>query len=246
MVDDIQFIAGKDSTQEEFFHTFNALVDQGKQIVLTADRSPGRDLLARERVTRGSSRASWCRCSPPTTSCAWACSRPSSRWRWRPTRGLQIAEGVLEFLAARITSNLRVLEGALTRLCAQEISWGREITLDLARDILGGRAAPLRPQGLDRGDPAQGGRALPYRLADLIGPKRLRSFARPRQVAMYLAKTMTTPVAARYRPPLRRARPHHDHPWGEADRGNARGRFAQIADDLRCCAARWSLRRTSP
>jgi chromosomal replication initiator protein len=105
---------------------------------------------------------------------------------------LRIGEGVLEFLAARITSNLRVLEGALTRLCAQGNLVGREITLELARDCLGDvLRASDRKVSIEE---IQRKVAEHYhiRLADLIGPKRLRSFARPRQVAMYLAKTMTS------------------------------------------------------
>jgi chromosomal replication initiator protein len=192
MVDDIQFIAGKDSTQEEFFHTFNALVDQGKQIVLTADRSPVEISSLEERVTSRLQSGLVVQVHPADYELRLGVLQAKLAVAVAADPSLRIAESVLEFLAARITSNLRVLEGALTRLCAQGNLVGREVTLELARDCLGDvLRASDRKVSIEE---IQRKVAEHYhiRLADLIGPKRLRSFARPRQVAMYLAKTMTS------------------------------------------------------
>ena len=192
MVDDIQFIAGKDSTQEEFFHTFNALVDQGKQIVLTADRSPVEIASLEERVTSRLQSGLVVQVNPADYELRLGVLQSKLAAARAADPSLRIAEGVLDFLAARVTSNLRVLEGALTRLCAQGNLVGREITLDLARDCLSDvLRASDRKVSIEE---IQRKVAEHYhiRLADLVGPKRLRSFARPRQMAMYLAKTMTS------------------------------------------------------
>jgi chromosomal replication initiator protein len=230
MVDDIQFIAGKDSTQEEFFHTFNALVDGGKQIVLTADRSPveigslgGAGDLAAPVGPRGAGPCGRLRAAPGRAPVQArrrqgadpACASPracSSSWpRASPPTSASS-------------------KGALTRLCAQGNLVGREITLDLARDCLGDvLRASDRKVSIEE---IQRRVAEHYhiRLADLVGPKRLRSFARPRQVAMYLAKTMTS----RSLPDIGRRFGGRDHTT--VIHGVRRSRScapdSQIADDL--------------
>ncbi len=231
MVDDIQFIAGKDSTQEEFFHTFNALVDQGKQIVLTADRSPVEIGSLEERVTSRLQSGLVVQVHPADFELRLGVLQSKLAAAHAADPSLRIAEGVLEFLAARITSNLRVLEGALTRLCAQASLVGREITLDLARDCLGDvlRASDRKVSV----EEIQRRVAEHYhiRLADLVGPKRLRSFARPRQVAMYLAKTMTS----RSLPDIGRRFGGRDHTTvmhGVRKIEEMKGTDSQIADDL--------------
>jgi len=192
MVDDVQFIAGKDSTQEEFFHTFNALVDQNRQIVISADRAPGEIKGLEERI------ASRLQCGlivdlhPTDYELRLGILQQKAEFYRGQYPGLKIAPGVLEFLAHRITSNVRVLEGALTRLFAFASLVGREITLDLAQDCL---ADILRAS--DRKvtiEEIQRKVAEHYniRLSDMIGPKRLRAVARPRQVAMYLSKQLTS------------------------------------------------------
>ncbi|WP_028029146.1 chromosomal replication initiator protein DnaA [Gemmobacter nectariphilus] len=192
MVDDVQFIAGKDSTQEEFFHTFNALVDQNRQIVISADRAPGEIKGLEERI------ASRLQCGlivdlhPTDYELRLGILQQKADFYRGQYPGLKIAPGVLEFLAHRITSNVRVLEGALTRLFAFASLVGREITLDLAQDCL---ADILRAS--DRKvtiEEIQRKVAEHYniRLSDMIGPKRLRAVARPRQVAMYLSKQLTS------------------------------------------------------
>ena len=231
MVDDIQFIAGKDSTQEEFFHTFNALVDQGKQIVLTADRSPVEITSLEERVTSRLQSGLVVQVNPADYELRLGVLQSKLATARAADPSLKIAEGVLEFLAARITSNLRVLEGALTRLCAQGNLVGREITLDLARDCLGDVLRHSDRKVSVEEIQRKVAEHYHIRLADLVGPKRLRSFARPRQVAMYLAKTMTS----RSLPDIGRRFGGRDHTTiihGVRKIEELMGTDSQIADDL--------------
>ncbi len=191
MVDDVQFIAGKDSTQEEFFHTFNALVDQNKQIVISADRAPGEIKDLEERIKSRLQCGLVVDIHPTDYELRLGILQQKADYYRQQYRGLVIADGVLEFLAHRITTNVRVLEGALTRLFAFASLVGREITLELAQDCL---ADILRAS--DRKitvEEIQRRVAEHYnvRLSDLIGPKRVRNIARPRQIAMYLAKQLT-------------------------------------------------------
>lgn len=192
MVDDVQFIAGKESTQEEFFHTFNALVDQNKQIVISADRAPGEIKDLEDRIKSRLQCGLVVDLHPTDYELRLGVLLQRAELYRQQYAGLKLAPGVLEFLAHRITTNVRVLEGALTRLFAFASLVGREITLDLAQDCL---ADILRAS--DRKvtiEEIQRKVADHYniRLSDLIGPKRTRTIARPRQVAMYLAKTLTT------------------------------------------------------
>lgn len=192
MVDDVQFIAGKDSTQEEFFHTFNALVDQNKQIIISADRAPGEIKDLEDRVK------SRLQCGlvvdlHPTDYELRLGILQTKVQQYRGTYpGLEIADGVLEFLAQRISTNVRVLEGALTRLFAFASLVGREINMELTQDcladVLRASERKITVEEIQR-------KVSDYyniRLSDIIGPKRLRSYARPRQVAMYLAKHLTS------------------------------------------------------
>lgn len=191
MVDDVQFIAGKDSTQEEFFHTFNALVDQNKQIVISADRAPGEIKDLEERIKSRLQCGLVVDLHPTDYELRLGILQQKADYYRQQYRGLVLADGVLEFLAHRITTNVRVLEGALTRLFAFASLVGREITLDLTQDCL---ADILRAS--DRKvtiEEIQRKVAEHYniRLSDMIGPKRLRTIARPRQIAMYLSKQLT-------------------------------------------------------
>ena len=192
MVDDVQFIAGKDSTQEEFFHTFNALVDQNKQIIISADRAPVEIKDLEDRI------ASRLQCGlvvdlhPTDYELRLGILQQKVEQYREMYRGLAIADGVLEFLAHRISTNVRVLEGALTKLFAFASLVGREITLDLTQDCL---ADVLRAS--DRKvtiEEIQRKVSEHYnmRLSDMIGPKRHRTIARPRQMAMYLSKKLTS------------------------------------------------------
>ena len=192
MVDDVQFIAGKDSTQDEFFHTFNALVDQNKQIVISADRAPGEIKDLEDRIKSRLQCGLVVDLHPTDYELRLGILQQKTEYYMGQYHGLKLANGVLEFLAHRITTNVRVLEGALTRLFAFASLVGREITLDLTQDCL---ADILRAS--DRKitiEEIQRKVAEHYnvRLSDMIGPKRTRTIARPRQIAMYLAKSLTT------------------------------------------------------
>ena len=191
MVDDVQFIAGKDSTQEEFFHTFNALVDQNKQIVISADRAPGEIKDLEDRIKSRLQCGLVVDLHPTDYELRLGILQQKVELYRAQYKGLVIADGVLEFLAHRITTNVRVLEGALTRLFAFASLVGREITLELAQDcladILRASDRKLTIEEIQR----KVAEHYNIRLSDMIGPKRIRTIARPRQIAMYLAKQLT-------------------------------------------------------
>jgi chromosomal replication initiator protein len=191
MVDDVQFMAGKDSTQEEFFHTFNALVDGQKQIIISADRAPGEIKDLEERIKSRMQCGLVVDLHPTDYELRIGILQSKVEYYRTQYSDLVIRDGVLEFLAHRISNNVRVLEGALTRLFAFASLVGREITLDLTQDcladILRASDRKITVEEIQR----KVSDHYNIRLSDLIGPKRLRSYARPRQVAMYLAKTLT-------------------------------------------------------
>ncbi|MBC2836100.1 chromosomal replication initiator protein DnaA [Paragemmobacter straminiformis] len=191
MVDDVQFIAGKDSTQEEFFHTFNALVDQNKQIVISADRAPGEIKDLEDRIKSRLQCGLVVDLHPTDYELRLGILQQKVELYRQQYSGLVIADGVLEFLAHRITTNVRVLEGALTRLFAFASLVGREISLELAQDcladILRASDRKLTIEEIQR----KVAEHYNIRLSDMIGPKRVRNIARPRQIAMYLAKQLT-------------------------------------------------------
>jgi chromosomal replication initiator protein len=191
MIDDVQFIAGKDSTQDEFFHTFNALIDQKKQIVISGDRSPERIDGLEERIR---SRLQWglvVDIHPTDYELRLGILQSKAEAITAQNPNFTFDPKVLEFLAHRISSNVRVLEGALTRLFAFASLVGRRITLDMTQECL---ADLLR--SADRKvtiDEIKRKVADHYnlRLSDLVSARRARAVARPRQVAMFLAKTLT-------------------------------------------------------
>ncbi len=187
MVDDVQFISGKESTQEEFFHTFNALVDRGRQIVISADRSPA-DLSGLEERIR--SRLGWglvADIHPTTYELRLGILQTKAE-----KLGVEVPVRVMEFLAARITSNVRELEGALNRIVHHASFSGRPISIDTAREVLKDllRAHDRRVtiEEIQRAVVEHYG----IRMADMSSSRRARAVARPRQVAMYLAKQLTT------------------------------------------------------
>lgn len=186
MIDDIQFIAGKESTQEEFFHTFNALVDQNKQIIISADRAPS-DLTGIDERLR--SRLAWGLVADiqPTSYELRLGILQTKREQLKAT----IPDSVLEFLALKVTSNIRELEGALNRIVAHSDVANQTITLESTQDVL---QDLLRSH--DRRitiDEIQRKVAEHYnlRVSDMHSARRARSVARPRQVAMYLSKQLT-------------------------------------------------------
>ncbi len=192
MVDDVQFIAGKDSTQDEFFHTFNALVDQNKQIIISADRAPGEIKDLEDRVKSRLQCGLIVDLHPTDYELRLGILQSKVEMQAVNYPEVQIAEGVLEFLAHRISTNVRVLEGALTRLFAFASLVGREIDMELTQDclsdVLRASERKITVEEIQR----KVSDHYNIRLSDMIGPKRLRSYARPRQVAMYLCKKMTS------------------------------------------------------
>lgn len=192
MVDDVQFIAGKDSTQEEFFHTFNALVDQNKQIIISADRAPGEIKALEDRI---SSRMQWGLVVDlhPTDYELRLGILQSKAALFAETYGsVQIGDGVMEFLAHRITTNVRVLEGALQRLFAFSSLIGQEISMDMVQDCLSDILRSSERRVTVEEIQRKVAEHFNIRLSDLLGPKRTRTIARPRQIAMYLAKELTS------------------------------------------------------
>jgi chromosomal replication initiator protein len=188
MVDDVQFIGGKGSTQEEFFHTFNTLVDRGRQIVISADRSPSELLGLEERIR---SRLGWglvVDIHPTTYELRLDILRRKASLL---AREAEVPDRVLEFLAARITANVRELEGALNRIAAQATLVGRAITLEIAQEILQDllrfHERRITIEDIQRKVAEHYG----LRMADMVSARRARAVARPRQVAMYLAKQLT-------------------------------------------------------
>ena len=193
MIDDVQFISGKDSTQEEFFHTFNALIDHNRQVIISADRSPS-DLEGIEERIR--SRLGWGLAADihPTDYelRLGILQAKAEEMANRAGPMVTIPPGVLEFLAHRIVSNVRELEGALKRVVAYASLVGRPITLEMAqdvlRDLLRCNDRRVTIEEIQR-------RVAEYynvRLADMLSARRARAVARPRQVAMYLSKQLTT------------------------------------------------------
>ncbi|MFT8468199.1 MAG: chromosomal replication initiator protein DnaA [Acetobacter syzygii] len=187
MIDDLQFLIGKDNTQEEFFHTFNALVDAGRQIVVSADKSPS-DLSGLEDRLR------------TRLGCGMVADIHATTFELRisileakaAASGVVVPGKVLEFLAHKITSNVRELEGALNRLIAHANLFGRPVTLeatqDVLHDILKAHDRRVTIEEIQK----KVAEHWNIRLTDMSSARRARNVARPRQVAMYLAKQLTS------------------------------------------------------
>jgi len=184
LVDDIQFIAGKESTQEEFFHTFNTLHAANKQIVISSDRPPKAILTLEERLR---SRFEWgliADIQPPDLETRTAILRfkaESQPW--------SIPEEVIDFLAHKIQSNIRELEGALNRVVAYATMMASPLTVEVAMAALQD-IAPHRLPSLQEIIMAVA-RFYGLSVEDLTGPRRSKAVALPRQVAMYLARQET-------------------------------------------------------
>ncbi|MDG1116215.1 MAG: chromosomal replication initiator protein DnaA [Flavimaricola sp.] len=192
MVDDVQFLAGKDSTQEEFFHTFNALVDGQKQIIISADRAPGEIKDLEDRIRSRLQCGLVVDLHPTDYELRLGVLQSKELYYRSQYPGLVIHSGVLEFLAHRISTNVRVLEGALTRLFAFASLVGREIDMDLVQDCLSDVIKTSDRKITIEEIQRKVSDHYNIRFSDLIGPKRLRVYARPRQVAMFLAKQHTS------------------------------------------------------
>ncbi len=191
MVDDVQFIAGKDSTQEEFFHTFNALVDARKQIIISADRAPGEIKDLEDRIKSRLQCGLVVDLHPTDYELRVGILQTKAELYHAQFKGLEIEDGVLEFLAHRISTNVRVLEGALNRLFAMASLVGKPITMEMTHDCLADLLKTSERRVTIDEIQRRVAEHFNIRLSDLIGPKRLRAYARPRQVAMWLAKQLT-------------------------------------------------------
>ena len=186
LIDDIQFIAGKDSTQEEFFHTFNALYHSGKQIVITSDKMP-KELPGIEERLR--SRFSWGLCAdiqPPEMETRIAILEKKAE-----ADGIAMDKDVAILLASSIRSNVRELEGTLIRLGAQASLMGQPITMELAREM-------LERMNIEQGRHIDTERIIEVVARDfditprdIKGKRRTRAISKPRQYAMYLARKHT-------------------------------------------------------
>jgi chromosomal replication initiator protein len=186
MIDDIQFFAGKDRSQEEFFHTFNALLESQQQVILTCDRYPKEVDGLEERLK---SRFGWgltVAIEPPELETCVAILMSKAA-----VALVDLPEEVAFFIAKRIRSNVRELEGALRRVVATSEFTGRPITLDLVKEAL--RDVLALQEKLVTVENIQKTVAEYYkiRIAELLSKRRSRSIARPRQVAMALAKELT-------------------------------------------------------
>ncbi len=185
LMDDVQFIAGKEGTQEEFFHTFNTLYNANKQIVLTSDRPPKMMVTLEERLR---SRFEWglmTDIAPPDLETRIAILQQKSA-----ARGVTLAGDVVEFVAKQVQSNVRELEGALTRLIASSEMSGRPINIQFARDTLVdlvGRRTHITPSQVIETISKY------YNLSvqDLVSASRNKELVQPRQVAMYLIRQET-------------------------------------------------------
>jgi chromosomal replication initiator protein len=186
LIDDIQFLGGKERSQEEFFHTFNALLESQQQVILTCDRYPKEVDGLEERLK---SRFGWgltVAIEPPELETCVAILMSKAAMT-----NVDLPEEVAFFVAKRIRSNVRELEGALRRVVATSHFTGRPITLEFAKEAL--RDLLALQEKLVTVENIQKTVAEYYkiRIADLLSKRRSRSIARPRQVAMALAKELT-------------------------------------------------------
>jgi chromosomal replication initiator protein len=187
LIDDIQFIAGRDRTMDEFFHVFNALYEAGKQIMVTADRTPSDMQGMEERLT---SRLNWglvADIKAPDLETRVAILRQKAE-----VEQIGIPDDVAVFLATLVRSNVRELEGALVRVATFATLKGVPITEAFVREVLGDAAAakpsaPITVEAVQKAVAAH----FSVRLADLKGPRRHKGIARPRMIAMYLSRELT-------------------------------------------------------
>lgn len=202
MIDDIQFIAGKDSTQEEFFHTFNALIQEGKQIVLTADRSPHELANIEDRLKSRLGSGLTIEVHAPEEETRLAILQTKAE-----SLSFEVPPAVLSLLAQHIASNVRELEGALNRIVAYARLTGETLTPDTAReqlrDLFRVYTRVITIDDIQQKVATQ----FNVRVSDMHSPRRAREVARPRQVAMYLSKQLTN----RSYPDIGRAFGGRDH-----------------------------------
>jgi chromosomal replication initiator protein len=188
LIDDVQFLAGKEGTQVEFFHTFNHLYEAGKQIVLTSDRPPRELEALEERLRSRFGQGVVVDISRPDLETRIAIMRKQVKWE-----GFQIHDPeVLEWIASRITTNIRELYGALTRAVSFASIRGTDLTLDIAKEALQdilpkAYQHPVTVEAVQ----AEVARQFGMHVNDLRGNRRTQEVAYARQIAMYLARDLT-------------------------------------------------------
>ena len=187
MIDDVQFIAGKESTQEEFFHTMNEIISAGKRLVITADRSPQNLEGIQERIL---SRMAWGLVAD-INAADYELRLNILHTKAAAMPGTHVPPDVIEFLARKITANVRELEGALNRVVAYARLVGKAVTIEFTRetlaDLLRAHEKKVTIDDIQRKVAEYYG----LKLGDMLSARRAIEVARPRQVAMYLAKKLT-------------------------------------------------------
>jgi chromosomal replication initiator protein len=187
MIDDIQFIAGKESTQEEFFHTFNSLVDQNKQLVISGDRAPVEMEGIEERIR---SRLGWGLVADIGAT-TYELRLGILQSKLMQMKNVQVPNKVIEFLAHKITSNVRELEGALNRVVAHSTLVGRAITLETTQEVLADLLRANDKRLTIEEIQKKVTQHYNIKMSDMFSARRSRVVARPRQIAMYLSKKLT-------------------------------------------------------
>ena len=186
VIDDVQFLREREHSQEEFFHTFNAIYNNGKQIILSADSPPGKIPSLEERLI---SRFNWglvTRIDPPSFETRVAIVQKKAH-----LRGLEISDEIAGYVARKVQANIRELEGALTTIYAVATTTGKEIDLEIAQTALEGQIqAAIRHISISDIIEVVT-RHFDVRLADLQSKKRSQSITEPRQICMYLARNLT-------------------------------------------------------
>jgi len=186
MIDDVQFLIGRDNTQKEFFHTFNALIDAGKRIVISANKSPA-DLSGIEDRVRA------------RIGCGMVADLQATTYQLRISilearahrAGVDVPAEVMEFLARKITSNVRDLEAALNRLIAHANLFKRPVTLETAHEVLHDMLKAFDRRVTIQEIQKRVAQHWSIRVTEMSSARRSRNIARPRQVAMYLSKQLT-------------------------------------------------------
>jgi len=186
VIDDVQFLREREQSQEEFFHTFNALYNNNKQIILSADSPPGKIPSLEERLI---SRFNWglvARIDPPSYETRIAIVQKKAH-----LRGLSLCDEIAEYIARKVHANIRELEGALTAIYAVATTTGKQITLELSKTALEGQieSAARHISITDIIEVVTN--HFDVRLADLQSKRRTQSIAEPRQICMYLARNLT-------------------------------------------------------
>ncbi|OLC81142.1 MAG: chromosomal replication initiation protein DnaA [Nitrospirae bacterium 13_1_40CM_3_62_11] len=186
LIDDIQFLAGKERTQEEFFHTFNSLYEARKQIVLSSDRFPKEMPDIEERLRSRFECGLIADLQPPDVETRIAILRKKSE-----DEGIGLPEDVIQFLAVNMKNNIRELEGSLVRLGAYSSLTGQAIALDMAknvlRDIIGEKKKIIAMDDIEEAVAER----FHVKIADMKSRRRSKTLVHPRQIAMYLCRELT-------------------------------------------------------